>query len=368
MTQPARSQKISMPKTQVDSLVVRPPIKPMLAKAVTGIPSRADLIFEPKWDGFRCVVFRSGKDVHLGSRNTKPLTRYFPELIGPLRAQFPQRCVVDCEIIVAVDDRIGFEALQQRIHPAESRIAMLADTTPAELVIFDLLALGDRDFRTEPFQARREALLDALANVSMPLHLTPATTDTRVAARWFEEFEGAGLDGLIAKPKDDPYVENKRTQLKIKHVRTADVVVAGYRMHKDGEGVGSLLLGLYDERDELAHVGVAASFTRRRRAELVEELRPFREGALDLHPWATWVDGDHQRNRWNAQKDMSWVPVRVERVAEVRYGSTLNGRFRDVTRWLRWREDKEPYQCRFDQLDEPEPVGLSSVLSAAAGC
>jgi len=340
-----------------------PPIKPMLAKAVQGIPDRDDLMFEPKWDGFRCVVFRSGDTVHLGSRNSKPLTRYFPELVDPIRDQLPDQIVFDCEIILAIDDHLEFDALQQRIHPAESRVNMLAKKTPAEIVAFDLLALGDRDLRQVPFAERRAELESSFAAVEHPLHLTPVTRDHATAGRWFVDFEGAGLDGLIAKPAGDPYVENKRTQLKIKHVRTADAVVAGYRIHKSGDGVGSLLLGLYSPDGGLRHVGVAASFTAKRRVELLEELRPLEDGALDDHPWASWADaGAQEQHRWNANKDMSWHPLRIERVAEVKYGSTLNGRFREVTRMLRWRPDKVPEQCDYDQLDEPAPLGLDKVL------
>lgn len=352
-------------------LPVNPPVKPMLAKAVPGIPDRDDLIFEPKWDGFRCIVFRDGDEVVLGSRNEKPLTRYFPELLDPIRANLPDRCVVDCELIIATDNHLDFNALQQRIHPAESRVNMLAETTPAQIVAFDLLARGSEDLRTAPFGERRAALADALAAAKAPVHLTPTTTDTKIAERWFEEFEGAGLDGLIAKPTGEPYAENKRSQFKIKHVRTADAVVAGYRIHKDGKGVGSLLLGLYEGKD-LRHVGVAASFTAKRRGELVDELEPLTKDALKTHPWRDWASAQSHEDgqmpgaphRWNATRDNTWHPVRIERVAEVKYGSTLGGRFREVTRFLRWRPDKEPAQCTYEQLDEPEPAGLDTVLGA----
>lgn len=344
----------------------------MLAKAVVGIPERDDLIFEPKWDGFRCIIFRSGEDVILGSRNERPLTRYFPEMLDPIRASLPDRCVVDGELIVATDDHLNFEALQQRIHPAETRINMLAETTPAAFVAFDLLAIDDRDIRDEPFGERRRLLAEALSGCAPPIHLTPTTTDHDLAAEWFRDFEGAGLDGLIAKPIDDGYVENKRTQFKVKHIRSADAVVAGFRWHKDGEGVGSLLLGLHNEKGELQHVGVAASFTKKRRSEMVEELKPLVEDALDEHPWRSWAEAQaHQDgrmpgapNRWSAKKDHSWVPLRIERVVEVKYGSTLNGRFREVTKVLRWRPDKTPAECDFEQLDEPVPVGLERVLTA----
>jgi ATP-dependent DNA ligase len=357
-------------------LPVNPPVRPMLAKAVDGVPERDDLAFEPKWDGFRCIVFRDGDEVILGSRNDKPLTRYFPEMLEPIRASTPPRCVLDGELIVAVDNRLEFDQLQQRIHPAESRVTMLAEATPASFIAFDALAVGDEDLRGLPFRERRARLEELLTGARPPVHLTRITTDRDTARRWFTEFEGAGLDGLIAKPLDDPYVENKRTQLKVKHVRTADAVVAGFRWHKDGQGVGSLLLGLYggQEGADLHHVGVAASFTRKRRAELVDELAPLCEGALEDHPWRGWAEAEAHAvaegrmpgapHRWSAKKDHTWVPLRIERVVEVKYGSTLNGRFREVTKVLRWRPDKEPAQCTFDQLDEPVPVGLDRVIGA----
>jgi len=345
------------------NLPFQPPIKPMLAKAVVGIPERDDLAFEPKWDGFRCIVFRDGDQVHLGSRNSKPLTRYFPELIDPIRQQMPDRVIFDCEIIVAIDNRLEFDQLQQRIHPAESRVNMLAEKTPAEIVAFDLLALGNRDLRVTSFGERRELLESVFADVSPPIHLTPITRDHDTAHQWFVDFEGAGLDGLIAKPLAGPYAENKRSQLKVKHIRSADAVVAGYRLHKDGNGVGSLMLGLFDADGNLRNVGVAASFTAARRTELLDELAPLTENALEDHPWASWSEaGAQQQHRWNAGKDMNWNPVRPELVAEVKYGSTLNGRFREVTKMLRWRPDKEPAQCDYDQLDEPVPLGLDKVL------
>jgi len=344
----------------------------MLAKAVAGIPERDDLIFEPKWDGFRCIVFRDGDEVILGSRNERPLTRYFPEMVDPIRRNLPERCVVDGELIVATDDHLNFDGLQQRIHPAESRVNMLAEKTPAAFIAFDLLALGDDDLRHEPFHQRRAKLEEILADTEPPVHLTPTTTDHDTAAVWFTVFEGAGLDGLIAKPSDDPYVENKRTQLKVKHIRSADAVVAGFRWHKDGKGVGSLLLGLYNNEGVLHHVGVAASFTAKRRSELVDELKPLTEGALEAHPWKAWADAEAHAaeegrmpgapHRWSSNKDHSWVPLRIEQVVEVKYGSTLNGRFREVTKVLRWRPDKTPAECDFSQLDEPEPIGLHRVL------
>lgn len=352
-------------------LPVNPPLQPMLAKAVAGLPERDDVIFEPKWDGFRCVIFRDGDEVILGSRNEKPLTRYFPEMIEPVINHLPDRCVVDGELIVATDNHLDFPALQQRIHPADSRVNKLAVETPAAFVAFDLVALGDEDLRQRPFSERRAMLEKALQNTAPPIYLTPTTTDRSVAEHWFEVFEGAGLDGLIAKPAGDPYVENKRTQLKVKHVRSADAVVAGYRWHKDGKGVGSLLLGLHDESGQLHSVGVAASFTAKRRAELVDELAPLTENALENHPWRDWAEASAHTegrmpgapHRWSGGKDHSWVPLRIERVVEVKYGSTLDGRFREVTKVLRWRPDKTPEQCSYDQLQEPEPSGLDVVLN-----
>ncbi len=344
----------------------------MLAKAVDGIPDRADISFEPKWDGFRCLVFRDGDEVVLGSRNEKPLTRYFPEMVAPLLEQLPERCVIDGELVVVTDNKLDFDGLQQRIHPAESRVNMLAEKTPAAFMAFDLLALGDADLTASPFGERRAMLESILADCDPPIHLTQTTTDPAVAAEWFRVFEGAGLDGLIAKPLGDPYVENKRTQMKVKHVRSADCVVAGYRWHKDGKGVGSLLLGLNNADGELQSVGVCASFTAKRRAELVDELEPLTANAMDQHPWRSWAEAaahDEGRmpgapNRWSGQKDHSWVPLRIERVVEVKYNATLNGRLREVGRFLRWRPDKEPHQCTFEQLDEPEPIGLDIVLGS----
>lgn len=354
-------------------LPVTPPVKPMLAKVIERIPEGGELVFEPKWDGYRCIVFRDGDEVELGSRNERPLTRYFPEVLDPLRTALPERCVVDGELVVVVDDHLDFDALGQRIHPAETRIRQLAVDTPARFVAFDLLAVGDEDLRRRPFRERRARLEQVLADARAPVHLTPSTTDRHLAQRWFVAFEGAGLDGLIAKPPGDPYVEDKRVQFKLKHVRSADVVVAGFRWHKDGRGVGSLLLGLYDDEHRLQHVGVAASFTARRRVELIDEVEPLTEGALDEHPWRNWADAQAQAegrmpgapSRWSGQRDASWVPVRIERVCEVKYGTTTSGRFRGVTSFLRWRPDKDPLECRFDQLDEPEPIGFVEVVGAS---
>jgi ATP-dependent DNA ligase len=359
----------------------------MLAKSVTGIPDPAKfaggLSFEPKWDGFRCLVFRDGDEVELTSRNTKPLTRYFPEVVEAVREQLPQRCVLDGELFVAVGPKLEFEVLQERIHPAASRISMLAEKTPAGFVAFDLLALGDTALVQRPFSERRDRLEAALDGLTGPTYLTRTTTDAGEAEGWFEQFEGAGLDGVVAKPLDAPYAENARTMLKIKHARTADVVVAGYRLHKSSTTerplLGSLLLGLY-EGGTLQHVGVAASFTERRRAELLEELRPLEVGIQD-HPWGEWSrpagsDGEQwaianpdrvpgTQSRWSAGKDLSFTPLRPERVLEVGYEHMEGRRFRHTAQFKRWRPDRDPESCGYDQLEEPVSYDLTRVLGMA---
>ncbi|HET9610969.1 MAG TPA: ATP-dependent DNA ligase [Acidimicrobiales bacterium] len=353
-------------------LPIAPPVRPMLAKAVYDVPRGAGLLFEPKWDGFRCVVFRDGDEVVLGSRNDRPLTRYFPELVGALRAALPDRCVVDGEIVVVGSDGLDFEALQQRIHPATSRINRLAEETPASFVAFDLLALGDRDVCDRPFSERRALLEQSMPPDGHPqVRITPITGDPDVAEDWFHRFEGAGFDGVMAKAGDQPYVQDARTMVKVKHQRTADAVVAGFRWHKDGEGIGSLLLGLYDDAGSLNHVGVATSFTAARRRELVAEVEPLREGALEGHPWQAWAqaqahDGTRLMpgapSRWNAAKDLSWEPLRPERVAEVRYEHLLGGRFRHASRMVRWRDDKTPAECTYDQLEAVAPAELAAIF------
>jgi ATP-dependent DNA ligase len=357
-------------------LPVMPPVQPMLAKAVKGIPDSAKfdagLSFEPKWDGFRCIVFKDGDEVELTSRNTKPLTRYFPEVVEAIRDQLPDRCVLDGELFVAVGPRLEFEVLQERIHPAASRITMLAEKTPASFVAFDLLAFADRSMVDQPFLERRRVLEAELGGLTGPAYLTRTTTDTDEAQGWFEEFEGAGLDGVIAKPLGAPYQQNARTMLKIKHERTADVVVAGYRLHKtstpDKPLLGSMLLGLYDE-GKLQHVGVSASFTAARRAELIEELKPLRTDIAD-HPWGEWeqwaianpdrVPGT--QSRWSAGKDLSFTPLRPERVVEVKYDAMEGRRFRHTAHFKRWRPDRDPESCGYDQLEQPVSYDLTKVL------
>ena len=351
------------------NLAVNPPLLPMLALAVRGIPRAEGMYYEPKWDGFRCLLFRDGGEVELGSRNTRPLNRYFPELMTAARENLPKRCVLDGEIVVARGDRLDFEALQLRIHPATSRINLLAGEMPATFVAFDLLVLGDADMRLTPYRERRGRLEAALAHARPPVHLTPVTTDAVVAERWFNQFEGAGLDGLIAKSADLPYVPDKRLMFKVKHERTADCVVAGFRWHKSGDAVGSLLLGLHDAKGHLQHVGVAASFSVERRRQLLRELAPYRMDDITGHPWAEWAEwADSSRmpgigNRWNAGKDMSWVPVRSELVCEIAYDHLEGSRFRHVAQFKRWRTDRDPASCTYEQLEEPVSYDLASILS-----
>ncbi len=353
-------------------LPISSPIKPMLAKLGRTIPTEPGLLYEPKWDGFRCIAFRDGDEIELTSRNQKPFNRYFPELIEPLKLALPDRCVVDGEIVVPSPQGRGldFDALQQRIHPAESRVRMLATKTPSAFVAFDLLALGDVDLTTTEFGVRRAQLEQHLApNASV--HLTPATTDPTIAERWFTRFEGAGLDGVMAKSLDGVYTPDKRTLVKVKHVRTADCVVAGFRVHKDGEGVGSLLLGLYDDNGRLNHVGVCASFSTAFRSELIEELAPLSVDALDGHPWRQWAEAQantDQRmpgglSRWNVNKDLSFVPLRVERVLEVTFGQLESGRFRHGVSFVRWRPDRDPDSCRYEQLEVASPVRFDELLA-----
>lgn len=353
-----------------------PPVKPMLAKPVPDLPE-GEMSYEPKWDGFRCIVFRDGDEVVMGSRNERPLNRYFPELLQPFRDSLPDRSVVDGEIIVSIDGTLDFDALGQRIHPADSRVQMLAEETPADFVAFDVLAVGDDNLVERPFEDRRKRLEEIATGFRPPIHLAMATRDPGQAMEWFEEFEGAGLDGLIVKPLQDPYVFDKRTQFKLKHVRTADCVVAGYRIHKSGDGVGSLILGLYTPDGQLRHVGVAASFTAKQRPEMLKEMKPLVMDDLAGHPWAEWMDAEANAdgsmpgapNRWSGTsgRDHSWTPVRPERVVEVRYNWTTSGRFRGTTKMVRWRPDRDPESCSTDQLSDPEPLPPDSELRAIVG-
>jgi ATP-dependent DNA ligase len=354
-----------------------PPLEPMLAKPSDGLPDGDGWLFEPKWDGFRAIVFRDGDEVLIQSRDLKPLDRYFPELEDPLRASLPERCVIDGEVVIARDGGLDFEALLLRIHPAASRVKMLAAETPASFVGWDLLALGDDDLRTTPQGERRSRLEEAFAAVQPPVRLTPATRDRATAADWFDRFEGAGLDGVIAKRLDASYQPGKRAMLKIKHQRTADCVVAGFRWHKNGPGthVGSLLLGIFDDEGKLHHVGITSSFTWDKRAALVEVLEPLRENANEGHPWQEWADwasmgaadASGQRlpgatSRWNRGKDLSWEALRPERVVEVAYDHLQGDRFRHATTFKRWRPDKQPSDCRYDQLEETPAFEIARIF------
>jgi ATP-dependent DNA ligase len=364
-------------------LPVLPPVAPMLARLARDLPGVGQVVYEPKWDGFRTIVFRDHDQVELGSRNERPMTRYFPELLGPLRASLPERCVLDGEIVIATKNGLDFDALLQRIHPAESRVRLLATETPASFVAFDLLAVGDTDWRRRPFAERRRALEEVLAGARPPVHLTPATDDRAVALDWFGRFEGAGLDGVMVKPLDQPYREGERVQVKVKHERTADCVVGGFRWHTSGRGVGSLLLGLHDERGALHHVGVTASFTAARRVELVDELGPYRMEDVAGHPWAAWATteapaaGDEGRadrrrgepvrrpgtpSRWTAKRDLSWLPLRPELVCEVAYDHLQGDRFRHAATWRRWRPDRRPESCTYGQLEVVPPAELAELL------
>ena len=350
-------------------LPVMPPVPPMLAKSVSEIPT-GDLSYEPKWDGFRSIVFRDGDEVEIGSRNERPMTRYFPEVVEAIKQNLPERCVIDGEIIVVVGDRLEFEVLQQRIHPAASRVKLLSEQTPARFVTFDLLAVDDTDYSTQPFEQRRVALEQVLAGASAPIHLTPATRDHDVAVQWFSQFEGAGLDGVVAKPLAGTYQPDKRTMFKIKHERTADCVVAGYRIHKSGpDSIGSLLLGLYKDSGELASVGVIGAFPAARRKELFAELQPL-VTTFDDHPWAwakqeegTRTPRSSEFSRWNAKKDLSFVPLRPELVVEVRYEHMEGERFRHTAQFNRWRPDRDPRSCTYEQLEEPVTYNLDEIFT-----
>ena len=360
-------------------LPFQPPIEPMLAKLATDLPTGDGWLYEPKWDGFRAMVFRDGDETYIQSRDLKPLDRYFPELPPALKQNLPERCVVDGEIVIPGPDGLEFESLLLRIHPAASRVNMLAEQTPASFVAWDLLALGDEDLRATPQGERRALIERELRGAEPPIHLTPATRDVETARDWFERFEGAGLDGVVAKPLNAPYQPGKRAMAKIKHARTADCVVAGFRWHKNGPGthVGSLLLGLYDDRGKLNHVGITSSFSWDKREALVKELDPLRKNATEDHPWAEWAewagygqaDASGSRmpgatSRWNRGKDLSWEPLRLERVAEVAYDHLQGDRFRHATTFQRWRPDKQPADCRYDQLETNTPYELERIFGA----
>ena len=353
---------------------IDPPIEPMLAKLAETLPI-GPFLYEPKWDGFRAIVFRSGSELFIQSRDLRPLDRYFPELHEALLVRLPDGSVIDGEIVIATSHGLDFEALQMRLHPAASRAAKLAKATPASFIAFDALALAGRDLRAAPQSERRALLEQALAGIERPVHLTPMTRDPAVAAEWLARFEGAGLDGVMAKPDDALYEPGKRAMIKVKHARTADCVVAGFRWHKEGknERVGSLLLGLYDDKGALHHVGVTSSFTTAVRQQLVAELAPLREHAFENHPWREWaeVSGEQQRmpggqSRWSAGKDLSWEPLRIERVCEVKYDHMQGQRFRHGAVFQRWRPDKPPTDCRYDQLEVTTPYELEKVFGASS--
>jgi ATP-dependent DNA ligase len=349
----------------------------MLAKRVDELPSGDEWIFEPKWDGFRTIIFRDHDEIQIQSRDEKPLNRYFPELIEPIQSQLPARCVLDGEIVIAKDNALDFDSLQLRLHPAASRVKLLSSQIPASVVFFDLLCAGDHDLRGEPFEARRAQLESLLSSATPPLHLTPATRDAKLAADWFRRFEGAGLDGVMAKPVSGTYEPNKRVMFKVKHERDCDCVVAGFRWYKDAEktAVGSLLLGLFDDSGALQHVGVCASFTAEKRQELVEFLAPYRKHALDNHPWKRWAEavpteGEAPRrmpggqSRWSQGKDLSWEPLRPELVAEVAYEHMQGTRFRHMAHFRRWRTDKKPADCTYAQLEVVPPHELKKIFAA----
>jgi ATP-dependent DNA ligase len=358
------------------SFPIEPPIEPMLAKLAEELPAGGPFLYEPKWDGFRAIVYRGGAELFMQSRDLRPLDRYFPELHDALLRGLPDRCVLDGEIVIATPTGLDFDALQLRLHPAASRIAKLAKATPAAFVAFDALALDGQDLRDVPQRERRARLERALDGAAKPIHVTPMTRDRRVAAEWLSRFEGAGLDGVVVKPEDGVYEPGKRAMIKVKHARTADCVVAGFRWHKAGKGelIGSLLLGLYDDRGRLHHVGVTSSFTMATRRQLARELAPLRDHALDDHPWRDWADhaGGATRmpggqSRWSAGKDLSWEPLRIERVCEVKYDHMQGDRFRHAAVFQRWRPDKPPKDCRYDQLEVTTPYELEKVFGASSG-
>ena len=354
---------------------IDPPVEPMLAKLGDALPATGDFLYEPKWDGFRAIVFRGESDVYIQSRDLRPLDRYFPELHETLLQRLPKNCVLDGEVVIMTPHGLDFDTLQLRLHPAASRVAKLAKETPASFVAFDVLAARGRSLMKEPQVERRQRLEQLLGGVAPPVYLTPATRDRATAVRWLEEFEGAGLDGVIVKPPELSYLPGKRAMIKVKHARTADCVVAGFRWHKTGKGiVGSLLLGLYDDNGTLQHVGVTSSFTMAKRKELAAELEPFRKKAMEKHPWREWAQADASevsrmpgaQSRWSAGKDLSWEPLRIERVCEVKYDHLQGDRFRHAATFLRWRPDKPPSECRYDQLEVTPSYDLDKVFSSGS--
>ena len=351
------------------NLPLTPPVRPMLAKRVDSLPEGEGWLFEPKWDGFRVIIFRDGQDWLMQSRDLKPLNRYFPELESPILGHLPERTIVDGELVIAGNTGLEFETLQHRIHPAKSRVNLLAEQSPASVVLWDILTLGDKDLLSTPFEQRRAQLTQVLADSSPPLHLTPITSDRSLGLDWFKRFEGAGLDGVMAKLGDGTYQPGKRSMLKVKHQRTIDVVLAGFRWHKTGPGtkVGSFLLGLYDAQGVLQHVGVAASFSEKRRREMVEELATLRKNALEGHPWEGWARHDQRipgmTSRWSRGKTLAWEPLRPERVLEVKFDHLQGTRFRHTAHFLRWRPDKTPTECTYDQVDTTPPYELERIFS-----
>ncbi len=355
-------------------MTLAPPIEPMLAKLADELPPAGAYLYEPKWDGFRAIVFRAADEVYIQSRDSRPLDRYFPELHDLLLARLPRNCVVDGEIVIATGKGLDFDALQLRLHPAESRVAKLAKETPSSFVAFDLLASGKRNLMAAPQAERRDLLEKLLRNVKPPVYLTPVTRDRDIAVDWLTRFEGAGLDGVVAKLESSPYLPGKRNMIKVKHARTAECVVAGFRWHKSGkDAVGSLLLGLYDDQGLLQHVGVTSSFTMAMRKQLVKELEPLRKDAMNDHPWRDWAGAAAEssrmpgaQSRWSAGKDLSWEPLRIERVCEVKYDHMQGDRFRHAGIFLRWRPDKRPRDCRYEQLEVTRPYELERIFSSGS--
>lgn len=373
MTPRKLDRNAGSPEPSFPTLAVKPPLEPMLAKLADQLPA-GSYLYEPKWDGFRALIFRGAEDVYIQSRDLRPLDRYFPDLHEVLLERLPANCVLDGEIVIATSRGLDFDALQLRLHPAASRVAKLASQTPASFVAFDLLALRGGAVLSEPQSARRTALEALLAHVKPPVHLTPATRDRRLALDWLTRFEGAGLDGVIAKPESEAYLPGKRAMIKVKHARTADCVVAGFRWHKSGKGVvGSLLLGLYDDEGVLQHVGVTSAFTTAMRHQLARELEPLRSDAMSQHPWREWAGAaaassrmPGAQSRWSAGKDLSWEPLRIERVCEVKYDHMQGERFRHAAQFLRWRPDKRPRDCSYDQLEITKPYELERIFSSGS--